>query len=143
MIRYVKQYPLSLPASVMFGLMLAPVVVPYLGGVYDKLFPVNKDWTVTRQWVEGADLLVEGTMVKARCTCKYVPPPRARDRDGFNFRVDSTSPTAATSWACDAKPQRFGPWRVVGAAGAEVTFYQEHQCTSLWTSFTELGTVKP
>lgn len=136
-----RQWP-SVLLSLVTGFMLAPFLVETGGQLYDRWFPVNRAWTVTHLWIDGRDIMVEGTMVKARA-CRYLPPVRARDDEGRHYRVESSSVTAKSSWSVSDKPQAFGPWRVVDAEGRRLTFYQEHQCTPLWVTFTELGTIDP
>lgn len=129
--------------AMLVGAAAAPSMVSLGGSAYDRLFPVTTNWEPASVVTDGDDVIVSGTMIKARCSCRYVPPPRARDSVGQNYLIVSTSPTASSSWACSGQPQAFGPWRVKGGAGKVLTFYQEHQCSNLWTSFTELGRVVP
>ena len=106
-----------------------------------ELFPVNSQWHALTVKVEGADLIVAGTMVKTR-SCAYIPPPRARDESGLNLKVISMAVTAGQSWSPSDGPQHFGPWRVIDGAGKKLTFYQEHKCHSVWNTFTTLGKLK-
>lgn len=143
MIQYLKTHVPAVFIAVFVGLISAPVVISTTGVWYDTIYPVSTDWTPTNMTVEGNDLVISGTLVRRRCSCKYVPPPRARDNTGQNFKVVSGSPTANVSWACDDIPQKFGPWRVIDGANRKLTFYQEHSCTPYWTTFTFLGTIEP
>lgn len=129
---------------VSFGVMLiaAPGLLVWGGGLYDRANPVVTDWTPQVVMREGDDLIVAGTMARRRGGCMHIAPPMARiEVTGQNVPVVSTSPTAGMSWAASVKSQRFGPWRVVGGAKADVTFYLHHRCHSMWDTTTELGTV--
>lgn len=120
----------------------ALIVTPLAVSLEQQYNPPLADWTVQSYTVEGRDVVVSGTVVKPR-SCSYRPPPRARDEHGLNYLVESQTPTRNVTWAASDIPQRFGPWRVSGAAGKTLTFYQEHQCHPLWRLVVELGTVKP
>lgn len=142
MISYVKQN-----AVVIFiGLLLGPATLIIMPGVadignraYDHIAPVIVEWRVTESRTVGEDLIVSGTMVKQR-DCLFIPPTLARDEHGRNLLVLSTSPTAGKSWAADDKPQRWGPWQVVGGAGKRLTFINLYQCWHGTPTVSELGT---
>lgn len=142
--RYFDGHPLSAVAAALAGVfLLAPALNEAGWKAYDQLHPVHTEWKTSRVEVDGDDLILEGTMVKRRCDCEYVPPPRARDASGRHYPVVSTNPTAGQSWSCSPGPQRFGPWRVVGGANARPEIYQQHQCADGRTVFTTLGRVAP
>jgi hypothetical protein len=122
------------------GLALMPAVVPAAGQLFDDVFPVMHSWHPSSIERDGEDLIVRGSMVKARA-CAYLPPPIARFESGLNVRITSTASTAALSWGDTDAPQKFGPWRVPGGAGQRMTIYVHHSCSSLWHSTTELGVI--
>ncbi len=131
---------LSLGLSFAVGLLAMPALLPAIGGAVDVVWPVLHSWRADSVQRDGADLIVSGAVIKSR-QCEYVPPPRARFENGLNVVVVSLSTTARLSWDSDDLPQRFGPWRVPGGAGHEVTFYQHHRCHALWDTITELGVI--
>lgn len=124
------------------AILAAGIAALINGGDWEsELFPVSTQWQALTVKVEGADLIVAGTMVKTR-SCGYIPPPRARDESGLNMKVISMAATAGQSWAPADGPQHFGPWRVINGAGKKLTFYQEHKCHGLWPTFTTLGNLE-
>jgi hypothetical protein len=139
MIRSVLNAKWSFLVAFSVALVMLPGLVAEIVARAETWFPVNTEWTPTRVWVDGDDKWVEGTMVRRRCACVYVPPVRARGINGQHFETKSFSPTSASSWKCDSQPQRFGPWQIVGAARARVEVYQEHRCHSFGPTFTVLG----
>lgn len=124
-------------AAVVLG---AVVVLPLAAKLEEHVWPPMRDWRVTEWYVDGRDVVLVGLVVKPR-DCTYVPPPRARDETGQNYLVSSTSPTRVTSWGTSERPQRFGPWRVAGGAGKQLTFYQEFRCHPAWNIVIEHGTL--
>ena len=112
--------------SFLGALLLVPIVTLHGGALYDAVFPVVSDWSPDTIQRDGDDLIVSGTMVKRR-PCTHLAPPMARLANGQNIRVVSSSPTAGITWDDSKTPQRFGPWRVAGAAQAETTFYLRYR----------------
>lgn len=122
-------------ALVMFG--------PYaLQAMQTQYWPVLYDWRPTVATHAG-DLIVTGTMRKRGApACEYIPPQRALDLDsGAHLPIKSLSPTSGINWPGDDEPRTFGPWLVVGGAGKRLQFYSEHECSSLWRSFSVLGVI--
>lgn len=132
-------------AAIVLGMVLTVivsiVVIPTTAWVESELFPAMKDWQPTVVTIKGNDIELSGTVVKSR-SCKYLPPPRARDENGTHYIVESDAPTRTMTWAPSDEPQKFGSWRVFGVRGKELTFYQEHRCHWLWDAVVVLGTIK-
>jgi hypothetical protein len=128
--------------SIALALLFAPALMMHGGEIYDWANPVISDWKPDRITRDGNDLIVSGTMVKHR-PCTHLAPPMARLATGQNIKVDSTSPTAGITWDRSPTPQRFGPWRVVGAAQVETTFYLRYRCHAGWDTTVEIGTIPP
>lgn len=124
-----------------FGLLLITIPISILVGptIEVKLAPPVADWTVDIVAHEGQDLILAGSLRKTR-TCDYQPPPRAVDEFGYNYVIESRNVAKIADWPVLGRPQRFGPWVIPGAAGHEVTVYQEHKCHPLWQVITVLGT---
>lgn len=91
-------------------------------------FPVSHGFQVTRQWTDGNDALIEGT-VRKRWSCDYRAPPRALDvAINASLPVESASRVQGDSWPADNQPRRVGPWRIVGGAGKLVELHHHHVC---------------
>lgn len=133
-------HKLALVSSFLLGLILMPVAAPMLGRYIDMVFPVTTNWRPDGIQRDGNDLVVIGTMIKRR-DCVYVPPPRARTESGVNLVIQSLAPASSVTYMADDKPQRFGPWRIVGGAKQRLTLYQHHSCHALWDTLTELGEI--
>lgn len=138
----------NLRYTIVTGMLLGIVAAPGvgLGALWARSWeaqrhPVITGWVVQKVTLEGPDIIIAGIMAKVR-DCDYLPPPHARDEQGQNYEVISTSPTRASSWDAAGTPQRFGPWRVKGGAGHRLTFYLEHRCHPMWRQITELGTLQ-
>ena len=108
----------------------------------DQVRPVIVEWRVTDARVEGADVILSGTMVKQR-DCIYLPPTVAKDQTGRNYAVESTSPTAGKTWAASDLPQHFGPWRIPGGAGKTLEFINVYVCGENRPSIVRLGVYIP
>lgn len=121
-------------------LIFAVSVLVWGPSAESQYYPVQREWSPMSVKIDGAALLVTGTVIKSR-GCEYVPPPRARDANGKHYPVISLSPTANQSWRPLGTPQQFGPWRVVGGKGVGLEFYQEHRCHDLWPTFSILGKI--
>ena len=111
---------------------------PQAQAIDSYLNPVKTDWQVLDHRFEGEDIMMSGTLIKLR-DCSYLPPPRARDRFGNTYLVQSYSPTANLSWSAQTVPQKWGPWRVIGAKNRVVEFYTVDRCHFLWDNVTILG----
>lgn len=131
---------LVMVAAFFIGLALLTVAMPGIGSAFDSMNPVIHSWRPTSVLQDGDDIVVSGTMVKAR-DCPFIAPPMARLETGQNVPIASTSPTAGMTWDNSEKPQRFGPWRIPGGARHHVTIYLRHQCHALWSTVTEVGVI--
>lgn len=126
------------------GLLCGLWAAVTLGKIIEsRVWPVSVEWRPTEAYNDHNDLYIVGLMVKQRKDCAYIPPPRARDENGLNYVIVSRSPTARQTWPADDRPQRFGPWVVIGGANKVLHFWQEHNCHPLWTITTRLGTYTP
>ena len=124
--------------AVVFGVTTA---IPIAVRLEERAFPVIADWRATDWYAEGNDLIVTGLMTKSR-DCAYSPPPGARDSaTGVNYLVQSMSRTPVRTWDSSPKPQKFGPWRVLGGAGKQIEFYLEYRCHPLWATTELVGGV--
>ena len=56
-----------------------------------------------------------------------------------NGRPISGSATAGKTWAPSDAPQRWGPWRVIGGAGKQLTFLNVYLCGQSAPSVVQLG----
>jgi len=129
-------------------LIIAFAIADGIGGiVQDALvraaasaFPPKHSWKPLSISSDGADGIVAGEMVKA-WNCIYMPPPMAHDSIGRWYAVESASASSAQSWPARAAPYRFGPWRVIGAAGKEITFFHRDACYDV-ELHTRLGRVQ-
>ena len=126
-------------ASVVVG---ATIAIPFAAWLERTVAPVMVNWTVLGKARSDGDLLVWGTVVKAR-NCRFIPPILARDDTGQSYIVESMNPVRSMPWAATDTPHRFGPWRVAGGAGKVLTFEQIHRCHPMWDQVSELGTVTP
>lgn len=141
MIAHAIRYPFALA----FGGVMASLLIVFgdpLGelGVrlHDAVRPVVIEWTVQSAARDGDDLILSGTLVKQRA-CTFLPPTLARDHDGRNYAVVSGSATAGKTWAPSDAPQRWGPWRVIGGAGKQLTFLNVYLCGQSAPSVVQLG----
>lgn len=141
----VTRSPASFGAGIALGLLAIVFIVP-LGSMWaalvDEVRPVIVEWKVTETRVEGADLILTGTMVKQR-NCLYLPPTIARDQAGQNYAVESASPTAGKTWAATSEPQQFGPWRIPGGADKTLEFVNVYVCGNQRPSIVRLGVYVP
>lgn len=103
-------------------------------------FPVLKEWSPAGYEIQGSDLLVWGSVLKA-LDCEYKPPIRAVNQRGEHLPVKSLNPTSGQNWLAADGRRSFGPWLVIGGAKARVTLYAEHECHPLWQTFSVLGTL--
>jgi len=121
------------------GMVSFPIMSSVGTALYDTLRPVVTDWTVFNSEIDGADVLISGTLVKKR-DCLFIPPTLARDIEtGRNYAVVSTSPTAGKTWASSDLPQAWGPWRVINGAGKTLMFINIYQCGNSQPVASELG----
>ena len=134
---------LSIMSSVMavcVGVLIVAVAMIVGPAFENKYMPVMRDWSPGEVQNSGNDIVIMGTVRKAR-DCTYIPGLRVRDHKGQHLVITSRSPTADKSWMSSDVHQVFGPWVVVNGAGKRLTFYQEHVCHPLWHTFSELGTI--
>lgn len=141
MIAHAFRYPFAILAGAgmfLLAIVMSPGLMELGAATYDRVHPITSDWIITESHVDGADIVLSGTMLKNR-NCVFVPPTVARDSAGQNYPVVSSSPTAGKTWAASGQPQRFGPWRVVGGAGKRLTFINVYVCGEGRPSILELG----
>lgn len=112
--------------------------IPYIQRTASEVFPIKTGWVVQSARVAGADLIIEGTMIK-HFACEYISPPRARDLNGVNYLVESHNTSKGKSWAASKEPQTWGPWRVFGGADKILLYYQQDRCHPLWDNFFNAG----
>jgi hypothetical protein len=129
-------------SSIVLALLFVSIFVllPQGQRIDSYLNPVKKDWVVETQAFDGNDLIISGTLVKAR-SCTYLPPPRARDNFGNTFLVQSLSAGPGISWVASKHPQKWGPWRVVNGKNKVIEFYMVDKCHFLWDNVTILGSL--
>jgi hypothetical protein len=134
------------PVTIIIGLlvgfiaaMVFPATKDLMQDSYNSWRPVVRDWKVDAEATVGGDVVLTGTMIKQR-DCVYLPPTLARDQNGQNYIVESTSPTAGKTWDADEAPQRWGPWTVRGAADKRLTFVIVYLCNGSNPTIVKLGT---
>ena len=116
-------------------------VIPQAVSLELALLPPKVDWKPYRVWVEGNDLLVEGTVVKPR-QCGYEEPIARTASEPYRwFAVESDSPVKGKVWPAGPEPNAFGPWRILGAGQYTVDVYQSHWCHRLWPLTVYLGRI--
>jgi hypothetical protein len=105
-----------------------------------RLSPVMQDWQVQSIQIDGADVVIAGT-VRKRWACSYQPPPRAHTDVGAPLIVESTAPVPGASWPTSDQAMQWGPWRIRLAAGQRVILYHHHVCGDGHDVFTKLGVI--
>lgn len=140
------------PVVVLSALFLLIMALPTIVSVvqhasikaYFALRPPVVLWKPLEIVVDGPDVIVRGTLVKAWDVCEYMPPPRAEDPTGQHYNVISGNVGSNLPWPARAEPYRFGPWRIFDGAGKKLRLYQHHDCldTSIFTTLGEVDTRK-
>lgn len=102
---------------------------------YEDLHPVVTDWQIGSVSIEGADVVLSGTMRKNR-ECLLVPPVVARDENDRPYRLE------APMWShkdAAAELQTWGPWRVVNGAGRSLKFTMIYMCAGNYPTIVGVG----
>jgi hypothetical protein len=99
------------------------------------MHPVITDWKIGAVAIDGADLVLTGTMRKTR-DCLLIPPVVARDEKDRPYRLETQL------WAhkdASTDVQNWGPWRVINGAGHSLRFTMTYMCGGNYPTIVAVG----
>ncbi len=111
--------------------------------IENHFFPVVEKFTVTEVTRYGSNVVVSGTINKAR-PCVLLQDVQAFTKNGEALEVEFLDRSAGyiSRPVIRVASQPFGPWVIKGGANEVFSLYSLHRCHALWTQETKLVTIE-
>ena len=103
--------------------------------IESKFYPTLENFVVTDYHFDSNDVIVTGTVVKAR-NCVYIPPWRSQSLKTGQMLHIVHEPVDSVNWDKGKITTKF---RVVNGRNEPFRLFAEHQCHPIWRVFSDLG----
>ena len=125
----------------LYSIVFAVTVIYLMAILEPKYFPVVRNWTVTHMEKDDHAVLISGYMHKVRA-CKFQGVVATDTATNMQLPLKFLDNPTDSTKSRPTGSQEWGNWRIqVPDTTSEVQFRAYHDCHSIWSTKTVLGTI--